>query len=297
MRSRRSRGMSRALIAGLSFVALVAPRISSHSPGAGAALLAHAVSRVPAAAPVTPPSILLLFSLRSTAPRCRRSRPPSAARSRPATDRPSTFTSSTSTCPTPAWVPYAEALVSLLQEKYAGRRIDVVVTMRVEALRFLLAHRQRCSQDAPVVFADVTRASVGELRSPAGRHRCVPGDQGHRTVRVALDLHPRRPARGARRRVLAGRQGLRGVRPIARRGPGSRDADPSLAGLPLDEQLLRLSQLPPDSVVIFVSYRADSLGRSTVSRDVRPPRRAGLERPGLRGRRGRGSATGSSAAT
>ena len=42
----------------------------------------------------------------------------------------------------------------------------------------------------------------------------------------------------------------------------------SLGGLPLDEQLRRLSALPRDSVVVFVSYRADSLGRSMVSRDV-----------------------------
>ena len=45
----------------------------------------------------------------------------------------------------------------------------------------------------------------------------------------------------------------------------------SLGGLPLEDQLLRLSQLPPDSVVIFVSYRADSQGRSMVARDVLRP--------------------------
>ena len=39
----------------------------------------------------------------------------------------------------------------------------------------------------------------------------------------------------------------------------------SLAGLSLDEQLRRLAELPDDSVVVFVSYRADSLGRSMVS--------------------------------
>ena len=42
----------------------------------------------------------------------------------------------------------------------------------------------------------------------------------------------------------------------------------SLGGLALDEQLRRLAALPADSVVIFVYYRADSLGRSMVARDV-----------------------------
>ena len=42
----------------------------------------------------------------------------------------------------------------------------------------------------------------------------------------------------------------------------------SLGGLPLDEQLRRLANLPADSVVIFVYYRADSLGRSMVAADV-----------------------------
>ena len=42
----------------------------------------------------------------------------------------------------------------------------------------------------------------------------------------------------------------------------------SLDGLPLETQLERVTTLPEHSVVIFTSYRADTLGRSTVAREI-----------------------------
>ena len=214
------------------------------------------------------PSILLLFSLRSTAPAVQEIETAFRRALETGYGSPVDLHVEYLDLPDTGDIPYAVALVSLLQEKYAGRRIDVAVTMRVEALRFLLAHRNAVAKDTPVVFADVSRASVGELDLPPDVTGAFLGDQGRRTVRVALDLHP-----GARRVVLvAGSSPAdKGSEAFARslveeRAPGLPTV--SLAGLPLEDQLLRLSQLPPDSVVIFVSYRADSRGRSTVSRDV-----------------------------
>ncbi len=41
-----------------------------------------------------------------------------------------------------------------------------------------------------------------------------------------------------------------------------------LSGLPLDDQLQRVSRLPHNSLIIVSSYRSDASGRSTVARDV-----------------------------
>ena len=224
--------------------------------------------RTSTAAEASPPSVLLLFSLRSTAPAVheieRGFRDDLEARRGSPIDLHVEYLD----LPDASSVPYAERLVALLREKYAARRIDVVVTVRSEALHFLLEHRQDLFPGAAVVFTDVSRAGVADLRLPPDVTGAFSTNQGQRTVRVALDLHPQ-----ARRVVLVAGSSPsdRGSEAFARtlvedRAPGMEVL--SLAGLPLEEQLLRLSRLPPDSVVIFVSYRADSRGRSTVSRDV-----------------------------
>ena len=164
--------------------------------------------------------------------------------------------------------PYTRRIVDLLREKYAGRRIDVVVTMRLEALRLLLENREALFPGVPVVFSDVSRASVEGMRLPPDVTGAFVRTADQRTVSVALDLHPE-----ARRVVLVG-----GSSPsdkasevfaralVETRAPGMEVF--SLGGLDLEDQLLRLSQLRRDCVVIFVSYRADSQGRSMVARDV-----------------------------
>ena len=166
-------------------------------------------------------------------------------------------------------VPYARRLVALLQEKYSGRRVDVVVVQEGQALRFLLENREALFPGVPVVFTDVTRRSLAGLRLPPDVTGAFLVLEGQRTVRVALDLHPE-----ARRVVLvAGSspadQAFEALRPEARRGPEPRHGDRSRsAAFRSTSSSGGCRALPRDSVVIFVSYRADSLGRSMVSRDV-----------------------------
>jgi PAS domain S-box-containing protein len=170
--------------------------------------------------------------------------------------------------PDAADIPYSRRLTDLLLEKYGRHAIDVIVVERIEALRYLLHNRAMLFPGVPVVFLNATPDAVAELGRPAdvtGAHLVL---EGQRTVRVALDLHP-----DAERVVLMG-----GASPTDRvlesfarrlveaRSPGLETL--SLFGLPLDEQLRRLSRLPERSVVIFVDYRADASGRSMVPRDV-----------------------------
>jgi PAS domain S-box-containing protein len=163
---------------------------------------------------------------------------------------------------------HTRALAALLLEKFRGRRFDVVAAQRPEALQFLLDNRQNLLSGVPVVFFDTLRRAVEDLRLPADVTGTYVVLEGQRTVRVALDLHP-----NARRVVLVG-----GASPLDRtieaffrelveaRAPGIETI--SLSGMPLDLQLRRLAALPPDSVVFFGYYRADSLGRSMIARDA-----------------------------
>ena len=163
---------------------------------------------------------------------------------------------------------YVGQLVELLRGKYAGLPVRVVVAVRSESVRFALQNRGAIFPGAPLVYTDVTRSTVEALKPPAdvtGVFLEV-GKQG--TVSMALDLSPE-----ARRVVVVcgsspvdeSSEAL--VRRLAEaHSPGIEVV--SMRGLALEDQLSRVSQLPRDSVVIFTSYRTDSLGRSRIARDV-----------------------------
>ena len=169
--------------------------------------------------------------------------------------------------PDAGFVPFAQRLTDLLREKYSGQRMDVVVVDRPEAVRFLQGSRPALFPGAPLVFLGLTRKAVETLRPPDATGVILVVEQ-QRTVSVALDLHP-----GTKRVVfMAGSSPADhafealGRSLVEARAPGLETI--SLGGLPLDEQLRRLGRLPANSVVFFVTYRADSLGRSMVSTDV-----------------------------
>ena len=162
---------------------------------------------------------------------------------------------------------YLRRLTDLLADKYAGRSIDVVVVQRIEALDYLLKNREALFSGVPIVFTEVTPEELLSLHPPhdvTGVLRIG----GSRTVAVALDLLPdtrhvaivggasavdRQNGAYARELVQARDSGLDVVR---------------LDGLALDDQLRRVASLPPHSVVIFTSFRADNMGRSMVAREV-----------------------------
>jgi len=163
---------------------------------------------------------------------------------------------------------YLGRLVDLLRAKYEQDPVDVVVAVRPEALIFALEHRQQVFTGVPVVFADVTRGAVQPLALPPDVTGVFRELSGQETVNIALDLCPE-----ARRVVV-----VCGTSPtdegneayvrrlVEARSPGLEVL--SLRGLPLEDQLGRLSRLPRDSVVIFTSYRTDAQGRSQIPFDI-----------------------------
>jgi PAS domain S-box-containing protein len=215
-----------------------------------------------------PRSVLLLFSLRSTAA----SVGPLESAFRETLEKsfegPVDFHVEYLDLPDASNVPYGQRLTDLLREKYAGRPIDVVVAARMETLRYLLQNREALFPGVPVVFTDISRQDFGKGPLPADTTGAFLSMEGQKTVDVALDLHPE-----AQRIVFVGGASPsdRGAEAFARRlvekhAPGFEVV--SLVGLPLDVQLDRLANLPEKSVVLFLSYRADAKGRSMIARDV-----------------------------
>jgi PAS domain S-box-containing protein len=230
-------------------------------------LLLIALARTAAAAPSEVHSVLLVFDLRSTAPSVAEMEPAFRRTLDPGDGIPVDLHVEYLDLTDTSGETYERRLVELLQEKYATRRFDVVLTDRPEALGFVLRHRDELFGATPVVFTNVNREEVRALH-PANSTGAFLNTDTQRTIGVALDLHP-----AAKRLVIVGGASkydrdreVSARRLLHDRSPGTEIV--SLIGQPIEQQILVVSKLTADSIVLFSSYRVDSLGRSMVAQEV-----------------------------
>ena len=215
-----------------------------------------------------PRLVLMLFSLRSTAPAVAELETTFRRTVESGLASPVDFHVEYLDFPEATGAPYAPELTALLRKKYAGRQFDLVAVQQSEALAFLLQNRETLFPGVPVVFLDVVRSEYERLRPPADVTGALLVLEGQRTVDVALDLVP-----DARLAVIVGgasafdRRNSAFAQQLVQAKAPTLEMQ-ALVGLRLDEQLRRLAMLPERSVVIFTSYRTDVLGRSLVSREV-----------------------------
>lgn len=165
--------------------------------------------------------------------------------------------------------PYVQHVTDLLAAKYGGQRFNVVVAHRTEALGFVLARRSQLFPGVPVVFLDIAPVSLNRLGplppDVTGVQTIIDAEQA---IRESLRLRP-----GTRSVALVGGSSMFDRVQNEVVGRALRAQTPpldvvSLTGLPLDDQLKRVSALPSDSVVVIHSYRADVSGRSLVPDDA-----------------------------
>ena len=155
---------------------------------------------------------------------------------------------------------YRRNLRKTLENKYGRRRIDLIVTVQQPALAFLLTEGRDIAPDAAVITLQ-HRPLLEEEK--AGRR--IVGEVNQfdikGTLERAIELFPKT------RQVLF--------------ASGSSEADVTLAeqaaavalpyrehlefkyttGMTLDEILLQVANLPPQSIIIFTQYNRDSKGR------------------------------------
>ena len=164
--------------------------------------------------------------------------------------------------------PYDQRLADLFGEKYRSHAIEVVVAYEPPAIEFFLRHRDTLFSGIPLVYAELGRVRDFRRQPPPAATGITVVLEQQRTVSLALDLEPGTEQvvlfAGASDRDLA-------LTELARSLVTAKDpAMPvlSLAGLPLDEQLQRVAHLPDQTVLIFVDYTGDTLGRTMIAHDV-----------------------------
>jgi signal transduction histidine kinase len=156
---------------------------------------------------------------------------------------------------------YERRVISFLREKYASRKIDLIMPVAFPTLRFFLKHRAEVFPGVPAVFCAANLDAVAgfELGSDITGVR-LPSEWGA-TLEAALALQP-----GTRRAVVISGiseidQNLQAAAAHDLARYGDRVEVTYLAGWPIARLLDEVAALPKDSIVLFVSLLRDQAGR------------------------------------
>ena len=159
-------------------------------------------------------------------------------------------------------------MATFLHEKYAGVHFDAVVMLGITGMPFLLEHREMFAPGVPVVFSDVTRATYEAMHLPPDVTAVINEYDPEKTLELAERLQP-----DARRLVvIAGNDSLdRRWRETVRKAIEVRN--PKLettyrSDLSYDALLADVSRLPRDTIVMFLTFYADSENKRLIPRDV-----------------------------
>ena len=153
------------------------------------------------------------------------------------------------------------AEAGLLEAKYAGQHLDVIIAMDNAALEFAVQYRSRISPGTPLVFCGINDYEPSMI---AGQSRITGVAEYHDfagTLELALRLHP------ATRRVTVihdftdtGRAIRRELERIARNYPGI--TLQFMDEMPLEDTVRELGTLASDSLVLMLSYTVEKGGRT-----------------------------------
>ena len=162
---------------------------------------------------------------------------------------------------------YEKIVVRYLQERYAGRQIDLLVPVAGFALEFALGHRDLFPR-APLVFCAIDQRELEKVRLPADATGITAHFDIGRTIELILQLQPNVPEIVC----VSGTSGFdqrwaEETRKIMERFH-SKFRTRWTTDKPLAETLDEVSRLPRDSAVFFVSMLRDGTGHSVSSVDA-----------------------------
>ena len=141
--------------------------------------------------------------------------------------------------------------VDYLRTKYAGRRIDLIVTISFLALDFMLENGDQLFPHTPVVFSSVNESRLPNMVLPPNITGIAVKRDVSRTLDLVLQLHPDTDAVV----IPAGTSAIERTWTAETRKLfqpyEARVRFEYLNGLTMDEILTRLKALPPRTIVLF----------------------------------------------
>ncbi len=155
-----------------------------------------------------------------------------------------------------------EMMRDYLRQKYGDNRIAALIAMSKPALNFLLRHRSDIFHNTPIVFHAGSTSDL-ELRNEANGVPFIIDRPYRNTVDLALNLHP------AAKEVLiitATREHDRRLEVEVRSELTEFEERgvklTPLTDLSLDELMARVKNAPADSIILYVRYSQEELGKS-----------------------------------
>jgi hypothetical protein len=165
--------------------------------------------------------------------------------------------------------PVPDAVVTqYLNNKFASRKPDIIIALRQPALEFLERNADTLWPDVPIVFCGIPDDYFGTHTLPAR----VSGVRIAFDVAGTLDLARRFQPNADRVALIAGTssydQAWRGrVESVV----SSRFKDLPMIWIsdaPIEDMLERVSQLPPQTIILYSSVFRDARGRTFIPRDL-----------------------------
>jgi PAS domain S-box-containing protein len=159
---------------------------------------------------------------------------------------------------------YVQGLLNILRIKYGTQKIDLIIPVGDLAYAFLRAHGSALFPGSPIVFCAVARQQVESLQLTPNITGVVAWIDVQGTLAAALRLQPK-----TRRVVLVGGTGKtdRVFQHLAREALRPYEGQLEVTffiDLPMAEILQRVSGLPPQTLVIYLSMFRDSTGQDFV---------------------------------
>ena len=158
--------------------------------------------------------------------------------------------------------------VRYLADKYAVRKPDVVITAGREASQFILKYRAEIAPDVPIVLCCMAADTFAAL----GGTTNVTGVISGRDITKTLDLAERLQPSARNLVIIAGAAEFdRQWAQIAHQQIETRELHYEtkyLVGYPYDTLIKGVSQFPPNTIVVALTYFADDLGERYVSPEV-----------------------------
>jgi PAS domain S-box-containing protein len=165
----------------------------------------------------------------------------------------------------------AQAFADYLARKYAGTKIDTIITVYPAAVEFLLGEAIDVFPDTPVVANQLNRAYAEKLKDSAPRRAITGTITGDNAAGVLDSAYRIRP--GTKRVALVAGTAPNNVysEQVFRKGlePYLEKLELiNLTKLSMEETLTRVSALPPDTIVLYAAITSDGEGRSFVPREA-----------------------------
>jgi PAS domain S-box-containing protein len=166
---------------------------------------------------------------------------------------------------------HARAMADYLNRKYAGLKIDAIITVYPAAIDFLMGEKGKLFPGVPIVVSGITRTNAKSLERSPWRRLITGVVLGDNIAGIMDSVFRLRPGTKHVALVAGTSPGDVSSESIFRKGlePYAEKIDLiDLTKLPMQETLSRVGSLPSSTIVLYSSIFTDGAGQNFIPREA-----------------------------